>query len=167
MTDSDFDVLFQGLASVKARYIVVGGVAVVLHGHMRLTADVDLVLSLEPTNVNAALHALAKLGYRPRAPVDAFAFADAATRKSWIEEKGMTVFSLWSPNHPTTDVDIFVQEPFDFEDAFARALHVQLGETIVTVASISDLIALKTVANRPKDQEDIRALRLIEEAEHT
>jgi hypothetical protein len=42
---------------------------------------------------------------------------------------------------------------------------VELGDTVVTVAAISDLIALKTGANRPKDLEDIRALRLIEQAE--
>ena len=30
------------------RYLIVGGVAVVLHGHLRATADLDLVLHLEP-----------------------------------------------------------------------------------------------------------------------
>jgi hypothetical protein len=158
---SDFDAIFLALQRADARYLVVGGVAVVLHGMPRFTADLDLVLAFDETNLRAALGALGALGYRPRAPVAADQFADAMIRKAWVEEKGLTVFSLWSPAHPATEIDLFVEEPFPFDEAYGRATLFDLGTSRVTVASIGDLIELKRRAGRPKDLEDIAALQLI------
>lgn len=87
----------QVLASLNAagvRYLVVGGVAVVLHGHLRTTADLDLVVALDDANAQRAVEALQALGFTPRAPVAASQFADAAARAGWIAEKGLTVVSL-------------------------------------------------------------------------
>jgi hypothetical protein len=47
--------LFQALNESGARYVVVGGLATVLHGCSRLTADVDLVIDLDPSAVASAL----------------------------------------------------------------------------------------------------------------
>ena len=161
MGPGDYDLVFDALQRGRVRYLVVGGVAVVLHGHPRFTADLDLVVSLEPANARAAVAALARLGYRPRAPVDGALFADPEARRRWIEEKGLTVFTLWSPDHPATEVDLFVEEPFPFEAAWARATMADLGEVRVPVASIADLVALKRAAGRPKDLEDVRVLEAI------
>jgi hypothetical protein len=157
----DFDLLFAALQRAGVRYLVVGGVAVVLHGHPRFTADLDLVVALDPDNARAAIDALSGLGYRPRAPVAGALFADPAARRSWVEEKGLTVFTLWSPEHPATEIDLFVQEPFPFDAAFARAMKAELGDVTVPVASIEDLVALKRAAGRPKDLEDIRVLEAL------
>jgi hypothetical protein len=157
-TDSDFDLVFAALARRKVRYVVVGGVAVVLHGVPRFTADIDLVLALDTANVHAALDALAGLAYRPRAPVPLLDFADPSVRRAWIEDKGLTVFSLWSPDHPATEIDLFIEEPFPFDEVFARATRVDLGANQVIVASIADLVELKRRADRPRDREDIERL---------
>jgi hypothetical protein len=123
----DFDRIFAALSAGKVRYLVVGGVAVVLHGHPCFTADLDLVVALDPDNARAAIAALATLGYRPRAPVDGAQFADPAARERWIEEEGLTDFTLWSPDHPAPEVDLFVLEPFPFEAASARGRHRRPG----------------------------------------
>ncbi len=159
--DGDLHRIFAALAQSGARYVVVGGVAVVLHGHPRFTADLDLVVELDPANVRRALVALKSLGYRPRAPVPAEQLADPAIRATWIEEKGLTVFSFWSASLPATEVDVFVQEPFPFEEAYRRGLSVDLDGAPVMIASIDDLIVLKRAANRAKDLEDIAALEAI------
>jgi hypothetical protein len=164
-TESDFDLVFAALTQRKVRYLVVGGVAVVLHGVPRFTADLDLVLALDTANVLAALDALAGLAYRPRAPVPLLDFADPSARRDWIEAEGLTVFSLWSPDHPATEIDLFIEEPFPFEEVFARATRVDLGENQVTVASIADLIELKRRADRPQDREDIERLLALAEGE--
>ena len=164
-TENDFDLVFAALAKRKVRYLVVGGVAVVLHGVPRFTADIDLVLALDRANVLAALDALAALAYRPRAPVPLLDFADPSLRRDWIEEKGLTVFSLWSPDHPATEIDLFIEEPFPFEEVFARATRVDLGANYVTVASVADIIELKRRADRPKDHEDIERLIALAEGE--
>src|SRR3990170_2554577 len=93
------------LEQAGVRYLVVGGVAVVLHGYLRTTLDLDLVLQLERDNLELALKALASLGFQPQAPVPLSAFADPQIRESWLREKNMTVFSLWHPDHPGFAVD--------------------------------------------------------------
>lgn len=161
MAAGDFDLIFRSLHEAGARYLVVGGVAVVLHGYPRFTADLDLVVALDPENVRAALGALRALGYRPRAPVVAEDLADPLKRKQWRGEKGMVVFSLWSPEHPLTEIDLFVEEPFPFPEAYARSVRVEFGSVPVTVACIDDVVELKRRAGRPKDHDDVRALRAL------
>lgn len=160
----DIEQVLQALSRAGVRYLVVGGVAVVLHGHLRATADLDLVVQLDEANVLRALDALDALGYRPRPPVPARAFADAATREAWVREKGLTVFSLWSDRFPQLEVDLFAREPFDFAEAFARAVQVPLGDHAVPVAALDDLIALKQAAGRPQDRADVEALRSLQDA---
>ncbi len=156
-----YEAVFAALERDGVRYLVVGGVAVLLHGHPRFTADLDLVVALDADNARAALSALGGLGYRPRVPVAAEDFADPAKRAEWIRNKQMTVFSLASPEHPLTEVDLFVEEPFPFEEAWQRALWVDLGDVRVAVASLEDLVAMKRRAGRPQDLDDVRLLEAI------
>ena len=155
--------ILQALGEAEVEYLVVGGVAVVMHGHLRTTADLDLVLRLEPDNVQRALAALRGLGMRPRAPVPIESFADPQLRMDWVENKGMLVFSLWDPQDAAFDVDIFVREPFDFEATYARRIRAPLGATTVDVVALEDLLALKHEAGRSQDLADIEALRNLTE----
>lgn len=157
---SDFEAIFSALADANVRYLTVGGVAVLLHGISRFTADLDLVLDLDANNVEAALSALAALGYRPRAPVAMHDFSDPARRADWSASRGMVVFSLWSDQFPLTEIDLFVEPPFDFALTYARADHIELGGVSITTVSIADLVAMKERAGRPRDVEDVRALRI-------
>jgi hypothetical protein len=96
--------------------------------------------------------------------VDPFDFADDAVREQWIAEKGLAVFSLWSPNEPTLEVDLFVEEPFDFDQVYARAVHAPLDTTTAVVAGLDDLIATKRRSGRSVDLSDIAALEAIAQA---
>jgi hypothetical protein len=158
---SDLERIFYALEASGARYLVVGGVAVVLHGHPRFTADLDLALALDAPNVDAVLSALEGLGFRPRAPVPLRAFADPEQRSEWERTKGMTVFSLWSADLPGTEVDLFVSEPLPFAAAWPRRLRADLGGIVVNVASLADLIEMKRQAGRPQDLDDVRALEAL------
>ena len=64
----------------------------VLHGHLRFTADLDLVVDFEKSNLGRALEAFKSLGYQPRAPVAIETFADDEQRKSWVADKGRVFF---------------------------------------------------------------------------
>ena len=153
--------ILNALNDAGVRYLVVGGVAVVLHGYLRTTADLDLVIQLRPDNIVKALVSLASVGYRPRLPVKPEQLADASTRASWIRDKGMLVFPLYSDHHPILGVDIFVREPFDFDSVYGRALRVPLDRATAPVISIEDLIQMKLSAARPRDIEDVEALRTL------
>lgn len=153
-----FDPLFAALNRENIRYVIVGGLATVLHGHARLTLDVDLVIDLEPAQARKAIGALTALGLRPRAPVSALEFADPQIRKAWREEKNMTVFSLWDPSSAMMIVDLFLESPVPFDQLWSRAETVQIRGEAVRIASIPDLIEMKERAGRPQDKADIEAL---------
>ncbi len=156
-----FEPLFDALNRAHVRYVVVGGFATILHGHARLTADIDLVIDLSPAEARKALETLKRLGFRPRIPVDPLLFADPQIRRQWIEERGMRVFSLRDPANPMREVDLFVEHPIDFDELWSRSEVIQLTHTVVRIASIPDLIALKRLAGRPQDLADIEALEAI------
>lgn len=166
MATGPIETILATLVAAKVRFVVVGGVAVVLQGYPRFTVDLDLVLGFEPANIRAALLALEVLGFTPKAPVTAADFADPEIRHSWIQDKGMTVFSLWSDSFRGTDVDLFVSEPIPFAELEAAATAVPLEVTTVPVASIHHLLRMKEAAGRPRDLEDARVLRgLLAESE--
>ena len=151
-----FEPVLERLAERGGRFVVVGGLAVVLHGHPRLTVDLDLVIDLEPAAARRTIEALTSLGLRPLAPVDPLGLADPARRRAWIEEKGMRVFSFYDPHDPLRIVDLFVEPPFDFEALWSNASVMKLGRVAVRVAAISDLIRMKRQAGRAQDLDDIR-----------
>lgn len=157
--------VLAALEEADARYLVVGGVAVVLHGRLRTTADLDLVLSVDAANLDAALRAFEELDLRPRAPVPLRAFADSEQRADWVENRNMTVFSLWSAQFPGLEVDVFVTPPFDFDEVHARSIRVRLDRTEVSVISLSDLIAMKRASGRALDLDDIAALEALKDGE--
>jgi len=156
--------IVKALNAASVRYLVAGGLAVVAHGYMRFTADVDLIVDLQEGNVRRAIEALAALGYRPRAPVSLEQFANGSARRQWVAEKGLTVFSLHSPQHPMTEVDLFVEPPLDFETAYQTRLQVNLASGIqASFLGYNDLVTLKRRAGRPQDLVDLDQLRIIKE----
>lgn len=157
-----FEPVLERLAERGGRFVVVGGLAVVLHGHPRLTVDLDLVVDLEPEAARRTIEALTSLGLRPLARVDPFDFADAGRRRAWIEEKGPRDFSFYDPGDALGIVDLFVEPPFDFEELWANARGVELGPVKVRVASIPDLIRMKRQAGLAQDLDDIDRLQEIE-----
>jgi len=156
-----FEDFFRSLNERDVRYVVVGGLAVVLHGHPRMTADIDLVVDLEPASALAAIRTLTQLGLRPRVPVKPEAFADPSERRRWIEERGMMVFNLYDPADPLRSVDLFVEVPIPFEEMWSRSKLIPLPSGAVRVASIEDLIEMKKKAGRPQDSADIEALETL------
>lgn len=156
------EALFSALDEAGVRYLVVGGLAVVAHGYVRYTADIDLVLEMSPQNLVKALGVLQDLGYRPQAPVAIMDFADAKIRESWIQDKGLKVFQLVSDRHSETAVDVFVKEPFDFADEYKQAPRKEIAAGLIApVASIDTLMRMKDAAGRDKDVIDIAYLRRI------
>ena len=160
MTVSSFRQIVEALNGAGVRYLVVGGIAVIAHGYVRLTVDVDLMLQLEPQNIIRGLSALAGLGFRPTIPVTSEDFADAGKRQLWIEQKQMKVLKLYSDAHRETSIDVFVSDPLGFEEAIRRVHYYPLAEDVqVPVCGYEDLVKLKLLASRPKDLLDLDQLK--------
>jgi Nucleotidyltransferase of unknown function (DUF6036) len=156
-----FGPVFAALNAAEVRYVIVGGLATVLHGFARLTADIDLVIDLEPEPAKNAMRTFADLGLKARAPVALEAFADPGQRARWVSEKGMKVFSLWDSRKPMLEIDLFVEHPIPFSELWDRSELIDLEDSQVRIAGLSDLIALKRLAGRAQDLQDIEALEAI------
>jgi len=159
MKVASLEAIFRALQDAEARYLVVGGLAVIAHGYVRLTKDLDLVLDLSPESLKCSLTVLQGLGYRPINPVPILDFADPGLRHDWTENRNMVVFNLVSDRFPDVAIDIFTKEPFQFDSEFARAETKEVAPDIrARVVSVPTLIALKKVADRDQDRTDINKL---------
>ncbi len=155
--------VFSALTDAGVSYVVVGGAAVVLQGHARMTVDLDLVLDLAPASVRKALDVLLGLGLLPRLPVDPYQFADPVVREQWRTERNVMVFSLYDPTDPFREVDLFTASPLPWEELRAQATVLDLAGSLVPVASIEHLLVMKRTAGRPQDLADVRALEGLRE----
>ncbi len=152
----------RALDAAGVPFLVVGGLAVVAHGYGRQTLDLDIVVRLQPEPVRAAFRALESLGYRPGVPVTAEGFADPGQRAAWIRDKGMTVLGFHSDRFRDTPVDVFVAEPFDFEEEHRLALVEEVAPGVpVRIVRLEALLKLKREAGRPQDLADAAELRLL------
>ena len=164
MKVESFEAVARTLQGAGVRYLVAGGLAVNAHGYLRLTHDVDLVVKLDAGNIVSAFAALASIGYKPLVPITAEQFANGEMRARWIAEKGMKVLNFFSDLHRETPLDVFVTEPFDFEREAAECLNAEFSPGFfVPFVSIPTMIAMKGLAARPRDLDDIQHLRWIQE----
>jgi hypothetical protein len=153
--------LFRALQEADIRYLVVGGLAMNLHGIPRMTADIDIFLSLDEANVRKFLNVAISLDLVPAVPVPPESLADPEERRRWRDEKNMIVLSFRSRSHPAVPVDVFIEEPLPFEQAWSRRKRVgtEDGKLEISVASIRDMIAMKEKAGRLQDRSDLEILR--------
>jgi hypothetical protein len=150
--------LFQALIDGSVDFVLIGGLAVQLHGHMRMTYDIDLVLAMNDENLIRYVEVAKLLGLKPVAPIDINALKDTALIDLWHKEKGMLAFALREPGLTGTVVDVLVRPVVPYERLAEDAFEGEFLGFKIKIASIDHLIEMKRIANRPKDLQDIAAL---------
>jgi hypothetical protein len=153
----DFDPrgLLEALVGHGVDFVVVGGVAVVLHGSARLTDDLDISYSRDRGNLEALGVTLVGLNARPVGMDDDLPFApDARTLEK------VTILTL------ETDagrIDLLAEPPGAprYTSLKKHATKAQLGKVSVSVASIADMMAMKTASDRLIDRADLAELEAI------
>jgi hypothetical protein len=155
--------IFERLNQERVQYVVAGGIALVLHGVVRLTADLDIIVDLSPDNVQRFIAAMEGLGYRPKIPVKAMEFASSEKREEWVEKKGMKVFTFYHPLKSEALIDVFVKEPMPFADLDREKKEVVAGGVAIPIASIRHLKEMKRAAGRTQDLADVESLNNLEE----
>lgn len=150
--------LARAFYDAQVRVLFVGGLAVIAHGLVRLTTDIDVVVDPQPAGARNCVRILEGLGYKPRAPVPFMDFADPQLRQRWRDEKDMVVFSAWHPQG-LGEIDLFLEAPFDFEAAWQHAHWAEVAPGCpAPFVDFERLIAMKQAAGRPKDLEDVELL---------
>lgn len=137
--------LERALARLGVRWFLFGAQAAILHGVARLSADVDITVELGTRSNRELVDALAAEGFELRIP-DAQGFAD---------ETRVLPFVHRATRLP---LDAVLAGPGLEEQFLANAREWRLGEARVPVASPEDLVAMKVLAGRPRDLDDVGAI---------
>jgi hypothetical protein len=147
--------LLRRLVSRGVDFVVIGGVAVVLHGSPRNTFDLDVCFATDPANLEALGAVLTDLGARLKGLEEDLPFvADAATLRR------VQLLTLVTPLG-AFDVHVRPTGAPPYATLRRRAERYDLGGFSVLVASLEDLIAMKRTAGRPKDLADIAEMETI------
>ena len=148
---SDPERIFAVLAAHRVDYVVVGGLAVQLHGHVRTTNDLDLIPAPGGPNLARLADALNELGARVLNP---------GSERIAIDAKMLPRATPWQFATSAGDIDVLHDAPgaSAFPELRARALEVDLGEHRIPFAGREDLIRMKRAAGRTIDLGDIAAL---------
>lgn len=147
----------DALTKAGVPFAIAGGYAVALHGAVRGTVDVDLVIRLEEKAFTRAEAAFKALGLQPRLPVTAaevFRF-----RKEYIRNRNLLAWSFVNPSNPAEIVDVLIAENL----ADCRPVKFAVRGRSLPVVSRDDLIRMKSASGRPQDVEDVAALRRLEQ----
>lgn len=140
------------LDNAKIPYAIVGGYAVALHGAIRGTIDIDIVIHWTLKNLEKVENALKEIGLVSLLPIDSnslFHFRD-----EYIQKRHLIAWNFYDPNNPINQVDIIIN--YDLKNARIKTINTYSGK--VKVLSRNDLIAMKKASGRPQDLEDVKAL---------
>jgi len=151
--------IFTTLAKYDVRYLLIGGLAMNLHGVPRMTMDVDLLITLDKENLEKFIGAAKSLQLQPVLPLELTDLLDSDKRNRWVENRNMLAFALRSPRAEDPTVDILIDPPIDSKAAFSRVVYRDLGAVRVALASIEDMIVLKEKGGRAQDLADIEHLQ--------
>ena len=133
--------------------MVVGGFAVRLWGLPRPTYDVDLVVSIDDAGLPGLLRALAAAGFElPELYRDGF--LDRVGGMAQLTVTRLDEGSTW-------DIDLFLARDPLLISALARRRRVDLDSGPMDVIAPEDLVLMKLLAFRRKDQLDIEEILLV------
>jgi hypothetical protein len=140
-TPAIYSDVFDRLEHDKVRYVVISGVAVVLHGYIRPVADLDIAIDSSPDEAQRAMSTLTACGFVPTIPLPLSA---------------LTVLRMFDVLH--REVDVFVRYHIPFEELVSASEMMRVGDNMVRVASLDHVIRAKRITRRPHDLDDIEGL---------
>lgn len=144
MLSQDFREFVASLNASGARYLVVGGYAVALHGHPRYTKDIDIWIENTPDNASRVVKAL-----------DGFGFGSL----------GLTEADFLAPDqiiqlgYPPNRIDLLTSlSGVDFTVCYPARLDVDLDGMTVAFIDLENLKKNKRAAARTQDLADLENL---------
>jgi ribosomal protein S18 acetylase RimI-like enzyme len=137
--------VIEHLNRLNARYVIVSGFAVVMHGHKRDIVDLDLVMDPSPIEAQRCMHALALAGFMPSIP---------------LPLEMVSVLRLFDPL--SREVDVFVRYLIPFKELWSSSESVKVGNQMVRIAALEHVVQVKRTLSRPHDLADVEALMRME-----
>jgi predicted nucleotidyltransferase len=155
LPDLDVKGILQVLTTHGVDFVLIGGVAAILHGSATLTQDVDISFAQDDANLEALGEALDELRARLRGVEDDMPFVpDARTLRQ------LQLLTLQTSAGP---LDLLVRPDGSppYERLRRGAERMDVGGFAVQVASLDDLIAMKRAVGRDKDLLAVEELETI------
>jgi hypothetical protein len=151
--------IFDVLERNEVAYVLIGGLAAVIHGSTAMTNDADIFPAPDRDNLARLAAALRDLDARVRSPEtpDGLPFDPHPDLLS-----GLAVLNLTTR---CGDLDVAL-EPAGlgtFSAVRTAAVDFDLGRARVAVAALEDIIRSKEAADRPKDRATLPLLYALEE----
>jgi len=139
--------VFKSFQKHEVKYVVIGGIASILHGVPRATFDLDILIEATPENSRRLLDAL----------LDAGLGTATLTSVEKVLANEITIFQ------DRVRLDVQTSTPgIIFDEAWRNRKTVTYQEQVFFILSKEDLIASKRAAGRAVDMEDVRLLELSE-----
>jgi hypothetical protein len=138
------------LINGDVKFILVGGYAVIYHGYVRATGDMDIWLKPDNENKEKLLrifekHCIAK---------------DSINRVKKLDFKNMVAFHF---GNPPEKIDFLTKlSGIDFDDSYSHSVKLQLKGYNIPVLKLNDLLINKLLSSRAKDKADIEELQKIQ-----
>lgn len=163
MAEPPFDpaALLAALRGADVRFVLIGGMAAVLHGDVGVTVDVDVTPAYDPDNLERLAAALRTLGARIRAEhvPDGLPFDCSA---GFLRNLGPdAILNLATPNG-ALDVSFTPAGTAGYHDLVRDAVAVDAAPGVsILVASLADVIRSKSAADREKDRRALPRLHAL------
>jgi hypothetical protein len=151
----DLGLLLETLARHGVDYVVIGGIAVQVHGHRRTTMDLDLIPDRTSENLRRLAEALDELEARPRDT------PPGEAQVAVTDPERLAVAAIVPPLSTRHGQLHILNEPKgarSFADLRDAALVVEIDGIEIPIVALDDLIRMKRAAGRPADLEDVAAL---------
>lgn len=149
--DPELEVAAKAMAAAGARFVVVGGFAVIANRFVRATEDIDFLVPDSRENdrrVVDALLALDGVRFRDDAEIELSHLAGQAHLRAKTRAGVIDIIRGGLP-------------PLDYETVEQRAMTASYGEVDVLIANLQSIVGFKRLAGRPRDRNDLEALEEI------
>ncbi|MXX74553.1 MAG: hypothetical protein F4210_02760 [Holophagales bacterium] len=160
MTEGDFDPdrILHALSDAEVRYILIGGMAAILHGDAGVTIDLDIAPAFDPDNLERLATALRSLGARIRAEgsPEGLPFDCSGT---FLRNLGQDAMLNLTTQAGDIDVAFTPTGTQGFRDLKRDAVSIDAGGITILVSSLADIIRSKAAADREKDRRALPRLR--------
>ncbi len=150
-TPLDAERILRALAEHRVDYLLIGGLAVQTHGHVRTTNYADLIPAPDPANLERLAAALRSLDAR---------VLNRGEEDTAVDAKMLPRAAVWQFVTRDGGIDVMREVPGGrpYAELSDRALQVRLGDVEVPVVDLDDLIRMKLARGRPVDVADVAAL---------
>lgn len=157
MPELDIRGILGELVREGVEFLVIGGVAVGYHGHVRATKDVDVVPAPDPANLERLANVLEQLD----AQVEGAEEFDSDELPDPLDPQVLAQGGNWVllTRLGRLDVMQWIGDGPLWERLSPAAIEDEIGDLRIRMVSYKDLVALKEQAGRPEDLTDLKRLR--------